>query len=628
MGLRLSRPLLLLLSGIALVGCSAAASSSTPGSSTTTTISNVVTYAKNGTVSVAVSRLPAELNPLTPAGANSVTAMVMADVWPQVYVVGDHPQACAEGGPQCLSVISSAQVENLSPLTVTYVVAPGARWSDGVPITSSDFIYEWQQELTVGPTLPATNPTIGYQEIKSISPPDATTFNVTFSTPYADWKALFSPLVPSHIAASSTAGWTTAFAANPPRSAHGNAVVTAPVSSSLVSGGPFELGSETFRGRTPISLTLVRNPHYWGLAAHMAKITFVVEPTEAATLNALRNDVVQLAELPPGPAIDSLVASDPLLSESTSASPTIEQLVFNLADPTLVPAVRQAIADSIDRHQLFTNTVGLSTGQGGVSGNRLFLVGATGSQSNDGQYETPDLDEADTLLESAGYTVDTQGVVRSASGTPFVLTLTGPTDDPVANAVEQQLQAQLIQVGIRLEIDNVAEKQLLGTTLPDGAYQLALAPYRLSPYLSTESAFYDAPVHPVPSTTGAASAIPSVKSPVTAASEPGAVVAGSVTRDINSYEDSKVTSLFGEAAAELNATADEGLYNEIDTTLWLDMPTLPLFDVPVTLVSRVDVVGVSMSPTWAGPFWDAQNWAIQTNPPPTTTTSTTVVAGS
>ncbi|MGH9919745.1 MAG: hypothetical protein ACRD6W_12885, partial [Nitrososphaerales archaeon] len=153
MGLRLSRPLLLLLSGIALVGCGVAAGASPPGGSTTTTTpSGVVTYAPNGTVSVAVPRLPGELNPLTPQGANAVSAMVMADVWPQVYVSGDRPNACVEGGPQCLSVISQGQVAQLSPLVITYVIQPGAKWSDGVPITSSDFIYEWQEELSVGPT--------------------------------------------------------------------------------------------------------------------------------------------------------------------------------------------------------------------------------------------------------------------------------------------------------------------------------------------------------------------------------------------------------------------------------------------------------------------------------------------
>ena len=140
--------------------------------------------------------------------------------------------------------------------------------------------------------------------------------------------------------------------------------------------------------------------------------------------------------MPPGPAVDSLVAERGDLNEQTTLSPTLEQLLFNLADPTLVPAVREAIASAIDRHQLFTNTVGLNAAVGGVTGNRLYLSGAPGSQANDGRYQTVDLDQADSLLRTAGYQVDSDGVVRGASGAPLVLISRGrpTTRSPVRSS--------------------------------------------------------------------------------------------------------------------------------------------------------------------------------------------------
>jgi len=639
LGLRLGRPLLLLLAGIALLGCTAAAGPAP--SSTTTTISGVVTYRTSGTVTVAVPRLPREFNPLTPQGANSVTAMVMAEVWPQTYVTGNRlpPTTCPTGGPACDSLLSTvgAEVQSVQPFVVRYTIDPGAKWSDGAPITSSDFIYEWQQELTVGPTLPATNPTLGYQEISSISPPAATTFEVTFSARDADWPALFSPLVPAHVAA--VHGWTAAFATSPPRATKQRGTVTRPVPATLVSGGPYEIARETYRGSRPVALALVRNPHYWGPPARLGRITFLVEPSVGATLDALARGRVQVAEVPPSPAIDSLVETSTDLTEQPALSPTLEQLVFNLDDPQLVPAVRQAIAESIDRHQLFTNTIGLSTAEGGVNGNRLYLSGAPGSTANDGTYQSVDLDAADSLLTSVGYQVDADGVVRGPTGTPLTLTLSGPTGDAVAASVEQQLQAELLQAGIHLAIRNVSEEELLGTVLPRGRYQMAIAPYLLSPYPSTAAALYTQPVGPTPSALQAAGGVTGAAGPTVGATgatgaaaavpvftvradggEPASVVSGSVTRDVLGYRDPEIAALFAEASGELNQSAGSGLYNEIDTALWAALPTVPLFEVPLTLVTASDLVGVSAAPSPAGPMWDAQNWAIQTNPPPTTTT--------
>jgi len=86
-----------------------------------------------------------------------------------------------------------------------------------------------------------------------------------------------------------------------------------------------------------------------------------------------------------------------------------------------------------------------------------------------------------------------------------------------------------------------------------------------------------------------------------AESEPAAAPAGAVTRDVLGYDDPTVDGLFTQAQSELNAKADASLYNEIDTLLWQNLPTLPLFQASTTLVRRVEVVNVSESATWAGP---------------------------
>ena len=224
------------------------------------------------------------------------------------------------------------------------------------------------------------------------------------------------------------------------------------------------------------------------------------------------------------------------------------------------------------------------------------------------------------------------GLVVSPSGSTLSFTLTGVAGNPLITRLEDELQAQLLVAGIALHIHNVALSTLLDEVLPRGEYQLALAPYLLSRYPSTNEGLYIDPAGPTPSltfgTTGLAVPATVTNSLYGSGSEiePSASAAGVVTRDVLGFDDPVVTALFARAISQLNFLTASNLYNEIDSQLWNDMVALPLFQTQTVLVSRDDLVNVSFSATWAGPMWNAEQWGIQLNPPPTTTT-TAVPAG-
>ena len=319
-------------------------------SSTSTTLAGQggIKILDGGAVTVAVSGLPTEYNPLTPAGSNAVTQMVMEQVLPQVFVTGPDMAVHAS-----LGLAVSAEVTGLKPQTVVYTLAKGARWSDGVPITATDFAYDWHHLLSVGPSLPATFPLAGYQDISSVTGSTTAkhgrTVTVVFSKPYADWMALFANLVPAHVAR--RYGWGKAFAG--PKPAH------------LVSGGPFVV-TRIVPGK---ELVLSRNPSYWGKPAHLAHIVFKVMATEGATLRGLRDGSVDLAELAPGASVDSVVARSTNLVQTVSDSSTLWQLAFNLADPIVGRlAVRQAIAAAINRPEVVADSIGLLAARRGSLG--------------------------------------------------------------------------------------------------------------------------------------------------------------------------------------------------------------------------------------------------------------------
>ena len=271
--MELRRAALALLGAVALAA--AACSPTTPVVAVKSQVTSTTSvFNPGGTVTVAVPYLPTNFNPSTPQGANSVTQMVMEQVWPQAFVTDP------EFEEETTGFIDSAEVVGLSPMTVSYVIDPKATWSDGYPITASDFVYNWLQQLHNAPLLAPAGLLAGYRDIKSITGSNSgKTVTVVFSRPYSDWEGLFANLIPAHIA--QRRGWSSAFEGFHP--------------SRVISGGPFIVSSLQPGKR----LVLSRNPRYWATPAHLQSIVFLVERSERGSLTGLRHGTVSIAQFPP-----------------------------------------------------------------------------------------------------------------------------------------------------------------------------------------------------------------------------------------------------------------------------------------------------------------------------------------
>jgi peptide/nickel transport system substrate-binding protein len=360
----------------------------------------------------------------------------------------------------------------------------------------------------------------------------------------------------------------------------------------------------------------------------------------AATWAALESGKVQVAEVPTAPS-DAVEAALAGLDSATTLSPVVWQLCFNLTDAVLAqPEIRQAIADGTDRTQLVADSVGLDDPGIPVADNRIFLQDAPGYDSHAGQYETVDIDAGQDLLEGAGYLLGSDGYF-SLRGKPLIVTLTYPTGNAMAASAAQLFAAEMKDLGIRVRFVATSLGALVGQALPAGDYQLALAPFVGSPYQSWTQPLYN---QVVAGATGpgrgaglapSTSAVGPLGAPAVAGSSGSggsadaglaAVPAGAtspagpttVGSDVTELSDPAITTLYQEAAAQLDPPTARGLYNEIDTLLWQDLPTLPLFQMPVTLVTAHDLVNVSESPTPAGVMWNAADWAIALNLPAVT----------
>jgi ABC-type transport system substrate-binding protein len=179
------------------------------------------------------------------------------------------------------------------------------------------------------------------------------------------------------------------------------------------------------------------------------------------------------------------------------------------------------------------------------------------------------------------------------------------------------IQAELSAVGIEVVLQGTSLPSMLRTTLPSGAYQMALAPFLLTTFPAAQVPVYSGSVlpsgSPPPLSRGALTPLGTGPSSgdATVGVEPGASAAGVVTRDVFGLDDPTVTTDVQQALTNLNPTDDQKLILAAEARLWLDLPTIPLFQQPAAVVYASDIGSVSESPTWAGVFWDAQDWVIQ-----------------
>ena len=249
-------------------------------------------------------------------------------------------------------------------------------------------------------------------------------------------------------------------------------------------------------------------------------------------------------------------------------------------------------------------------------------------------------------LTSIGYVMGDDGYLRLGGvGAPVTFSLLIPSGDLTVLEAAEVIQSEVQTVGIRLVIHAMPLSTMLATTLPEGNYELAIAPFLLTRFAAGEATIYSIPVLPgsagvTTSTTtadrsevrlssasgstgsavyaeapsrGAATSLPVVSNPVLpwsvttpVGTEPDAALAGVITRDVFGFNDPVVSRDMAEAMTNLNIDQAANDLAAADAAMWQDAPTIPLFQQPVTVIHQSNLLNVAESPTWAGVFWNAE----------------------
>lgn len=539
------------LLALVTVSCSSSDDRTADGSTRTTAVEQV---APGGSLVYASVLKLTGFNQLAPTSASLLLSGIMHHVWPSAFAPG------ADGQPLLNSdLLLSAEQTSSDPQTVVYRINPEATWSDGDPLDANDFVYLWKTAYTPGAKdidgSPIAATTASAQGVIAsvTASEDATTATVVFSRSYPDWKALFSNLVPAHIA--ERVGWNRGFDTFDP--------------DVIVSGGPFRIDAYN----PDKDLTLVRNDRYWGAKPHLDSIVVRLLPDPGQVLAALKNREIDLTELI-SPDIDTLaqVNATPGLSSIVAPLERYERLYFSFRNPLLqIPEVRRAAALAIDRRAIMARRNGQLDPDLQLVNNRLYVpIDKDYRDTTGGGYDRADPAGARKLLESAGFTRGDDGIFeRNGSRLSFRM----PTA-PLASPSAELVQAHLREAGIDVQVE--------------------ASPTALD---SLRSGDFDVIISSRPTSKIARSLVASSEFLTDAGFNHG------------KYSNPTVDDLLRQANSELNEARRASLYHRADEVMWEDLPTLPLQQVVGVAVHRDSFTNIELGAS-GGTFASAHQWAI------------------
>jgi len=322
------------------------------------------------------------------------------------------------GTTDVVSELAKSWTSDASGLVWTFTLIEGNKFDDGSSVDAAAVKFSFDRLKALGEGPGDAFPTLDKVEVV-----DPMTVRMTLSKPFAPFlsalattgAAIVNPKVMEHAKDGDNAkGWLAVNSAG---------------------SGAYRISSWE-RNQTII---LDRNPHYAGPEPALKRIVFkIVRETSARRLQ-LENGDVDLIEQVPVDQAEAMKSNKDLVVESNPSLYVDYVYMNNKRAPLDNVKVRQAISYAVDYKGLVD---GVMQGQA-VQMRGPVPKGLWGHDPNAFQYSY-DLDKAKALLAEAG--------VKDLK-----LTYTFSQADPIWEPVGIALQAGLAQIGVKLELQNLAD---------------------------------------------------------------------------------------------------------------------------------------------------------------------------
>ncbi len=416
------------------------------------------------------------------------------------------------------------------PQVVKYELNPKAVWSDGTPITAADFIAQWKALNGKDPAFHIVSST-GYDHISSVTQ-GANQFEVivTFGTPYADWKGLYSGSDPLYPASTNT---------------HPEIFNTGWKDTMLTSAGPFRLASYDATAKT---YTLVPNEKWWGNKPKLDQIIFrVIDPD--AQPSAMANGEIDLMDVGPSADDYNRVKSLPGVDIRVAGGPNSRQKTLNGDRPMLMDVhVRQPIALAIDRTALAKAALGQLPVKPVALGNHIFMENQAGYQDNSGVVAY-NPEKAKQMLDAVGWTV--QGNKRVKNGQTLAINLVIPGGVAVSRSESELIQNMLAQVNVGVSIDTVPYGSFFDKYITPGQYDMTVFAWMGTPFpVSSSQSIYQKPM------------------------------GDKIQQNYARIGSDELDHVYDQAVQELDPQKAIALANQVDTLIWQEVHSVTTYQRP------------------------------------------------
>jgi peptide/nickel transport system substrate-binding protein len=554
---------------LVLSACATSSGGSSGASSSTSSATS------NKTITWAYEQEFAGYNPNTTDGNSSANAVVLNGV------LGGFWQFNPDGSVKHNTDFGTYEKTSDSPLTVKYTLNPKAVWSDGKPLDCDDLTLAWlaNSGLTGVKGFNSAS-TAGYQDMNA---PDCKagdkTATIVYKKPYADWEAQFGPaggwILPAHIV-EQQAGMTKTFIdyAKTPTSPDlakaidfynkGWTFNPGDLKKDITpASGPYMIDSWT-AGQ---SLTLKANPKWWGTPPKTGTVVLrYIGGTQQA--QALQNGEVQVMD--PQPQVDivnQLKALGDKINFASSDQFSFEHLDFNFKGEFKDKNLREAFAKCVPRQQIIDNLIKPQNPNAKIMQSRFvwpFEPSYSQFENSVGgdKYNTVDIAGAKQLLAGKtptvriGWRKDPQQLNKRRADTLSLIS------------------ASCSQAGFK--VVDAGTPTFFSKEWPAANFDVAMFAWSASPLVTGSFGNYN---------TGGG-------------------------QNPQGYSNPTVDKTLSDLNSELDKDKQVQLEKQIDTQLWTDLATVPLFAFPAILATTKNVEGIKYNGTQSDISWNIQDWGL------------------
>ncbi len=511
-----------------------------------------------GSVTIGMDQEPACLNSKIQCGSMAATSMISASLFDGLLMIdgdGNYAPLIATEVP---TKENGAVVDTPNGgMTVKMQLNPGARWSDGQPITCADVAFNWSTTMDERWQVVSRK---GWELISDVQCPAPTTAVFVFSERYAPYLSLVgaAPL-PKHVLDGKDFN------------KYFNEAIP-------ISSGPFLL----HKWNRAVDVQLKRNPKYWNAGNDdrpwLDTIRYVFVADTNTLKIQLRTGEVDIISPPPDSTLKQELEGFPRGGFQIEPGIYWEQIAFNNAKaPTNDINVRKAIAYSIDRDQITDVVL-----KGQVERLDSTLLPAKKEYYIPAwEHVTYDTKKAEEYLTKAGY--KRNGQYFEKGGKPLTVQFKSTAGNDLRLKVAQLLQQRLKASGIKMDIALEPPNVFFGQSTPAGNFHMGLWAWSSGIDPSQETMF---PCDQIPSEANEFSGQNNYR-----------------------YCNERVSALIKQG----NVTTDQAerikITHEIQTLMAEDMPLLPLFQRPETLAYTDRTQGMESNPL-GGLVWNAADWAV------------------